>query len=58
LFARQAMDVGLFFLSRLACRFSMSVLCGFFFADFLESCDLDMWAISRQWNADTGNVPC
>ena len=33
---------GLFFLSRLACRFSMRVFCGFFFVSLLVSCDLDM----------------
>jgi hypothetical protein len=37
-----AYERGLFFLSRFACLFCASVFCGFFFSDFLESCDLDI----------------
>ena len=35
-----------FFFSFLASFFSLAVFCGFFFAAFFVSCDLDMWSTS------------
>lgn len=48
----------LFFLSRFACRFSASVFRGCFLVSFLESCDLDILAVSFIRETNTDNVSC